>query len=215
MRPETRVYLIALGITLSLALPIFGIVVTAAWIPGTPLENVRLHGLLEISGGLMAIAIAGILTIERPRKPEATHYTAMACALGAMGVFDLFHATVSTENSFVWLHSAATFIGGLLFASVWLGDRKLSRRAAWFAPVRGHDFSSCSSPCFLRGIPLAAHHGFRRRVLQDGSTAEHGRRCDVHPGGNLFRSPVSRTFSCRRLAVCSPNDAVRSRWAAI
>jgi PAS domain S-box-containing protein len=135
LRPKTRVYSIALGITLSLALPIIGIVVTAAWGPGIPLENIRLLCLLEISGGLMAIAIASILTIERPRKPDATHYTAMACAFGAMGVFDLFLALVSADNSVVWLYSTATLIGGLLFALVWLGDLKLTRRVAAFAPV--------------------------------------------------------------------------------
>ena len=135
MGPGTRVYWIALGIMLSLVLPIAGSAAIAFLFTNTPFQNVPLHCLLEISGGLMAISIAAILVIERRRNKEARHYTAMASAFGVMGVLDLIHASLAVGNNFVWLNGAATFLGGLLFACVWIGDRQLSPRQARLIPL--------------------------------------------------------------------------------
>ncbi len=111
---------IALGITLSLGLPIIGSVVAAALISEVRLAHLPVHSLLEASGGLMAIAIAGILVVEQARRQDCKHYCPMACALLSMGVLDLFHAAVMPGNTFVWFHSTATFSGGVMFACVWL-----------------------------------------------------------------------------------------------
>ncbi len=84
----------------------------------------------------MAVAIAGILIVERKHKSDAAYYFSMACALIAMGILDIFHAAVLPGNSFVWLHSTATLAGGLFFATVWfnrsLPESRLAQAAIWF-----------------------------------------------------------------------------------
>ncbi len=130
MRVRSRVNWIALGITLSLVLPCMGsLLSTWAW-AGAQFPGIPQHSLVEACGGLMAIAIAGILLVESPRKAGTQHYPWMAAALIGMGVLDLFHAAVVPGNEFIWLHSTATLIGGTLFAGVWLSSRTLSRRTS-------------------------------------------------------------------------------------
>ncbi|MDA0831794.1 MAG: response regulator [Planctomycetota bacterium] len=123
MRYQARAYWIALGITLSLVMPTVGSVVSTMYFPDSRFAHIPIHSLVEAVGGVMAIAIAGILVVEQPGKKSSDHYLWMASALCGMGVLDLFHSGVEPGKSFVWLHSTATFVGGVLFAFVWLGKR--------------------------------------------------------------------------------------------
>ncbi len=171
MRPETRVHWIAFGIFLSVVLPLLGSMVTALLVPRFPSESVQLHSLLVVSGGLMALSIAVILVIERRRNKEARHYTAMASALGTMGVLELFHGSVPIGNNFVWLHSTATFVGGLLFSLVWLGDRRLSRRQMRSFPLLltsaaiVFGIGSCLWQDLLPAMKIGNEFTFTARVL--------------------------------------------------
>jgi PAS domain S-box-containing protein len=110
-----------LGVMLSLVMPTVGSAIVLLFFPDTRFAHLPVHSLLETAGGLMAVAIAGILVVESRRKPEMVCYLSMACALIAMGILDTFHATVNPGNSFVWLHSIATLAGGVIFATVWVG----------------------------------------------------------------------------------------------
>ncbi len=123
MRKFPSIVWILAGIGLSLCLPVLGSVVSGAYFSDAKLEHQPLHSLIEAAGGLMAIAIAGILIAERPRKQDAHHFVWMASALAGMGALDLFHAGVRPGPNFVWLHSTATFVGGLFFACVWIPSR--------------------------------------------------------------------------------------------
>ncbi|MCA8995746.1 MAG: PAS domain S-box protein, partial [Planctomycetaceae bacterium] len=107
------------GVFFALVVPIFGSVIASVFFPGSQFANIPFHSLVETSGGLMAVAIAGILVVESSRQQSREHYWPMACALIAMGVLDTIHAAVEPGNAFVWLHSIATFMGGLIFAGVW------------------------------------------------------------------------------------------------
>ncbi len=129
MRVQSRVQWIALGVVLSLALPLLGSVLSSIFLPESRFANLPIHSLVEACGGLLAIAIAAILTVEQSRKEDSGHYPWMAAALAGMGVLDLFHAAVDVGKTFVWLHSTATFVGGFLFAFVWLGRSSLSKHA--------------------------------------------------------------------------------------
>jgi two-component system, sensor histidine kinase and response regulator len=128
VRLQARVWWIALGIGLALVLPIAGSLVATILLPGSRFLHPPIHSLLEGTGGLMALAISGILMIVWPRKHDAAHYPWMAAALAGMGVLDLFHAGAEVSTGFVWLHSTATFVGGVLFATVWLPPHLLSTR---------------------------------------------------------------------------------------
>jgi len=129
MRVQSRVQWIAFGVVLSLVLPLLGSVLSSVFLPGSRFANLPIHSLVEACGGLLAIAIAAILTVEQSRKEDAGHYPWMAAALAGMGVLDLFHAAVDVGKTFVWLHSTATFVGGFLFAFVWLGRNPLSKHS--------------------------------------------------------------------------------------
>jgi hypothetical protein len=41
-----------------------------------------------------------------------------------MGILDVFHGAVAPGNTFVWLHSLATLVGGFFFMLVWLQPRR-------------------------------------------------------------------------------------------
>jgi two-component system, sensor histidine kinase and response regulator len=162
VRHQTRAYWIAFGIVLALMLPILGSVVSAWYVPETRFAHLPIHSLLEAAGGLMAIAIAGILVVEQPGKKSVDHYPWMAGALCGMGVLDLFHSAVQPGNSFVWLHSTATFVGGLMFAGVWVGDRFREsarlRRLPWIVLCCAIVFG-CASCMFRSAIPTMAVNG--------------------------------------------------------
>ncbi|MCA9078669.1 MAG: SpoIIE family protein phosphatase [Planctomycetaceae bacterium] len=119
---------ILLGITLSLVLPIFGSYLSMMYFPKSRFAHLPIHSLLESMGGLMAVSIAAILIVEWPRKRAQRHYPWMAAALMGMGILDVYHAGVQPGNNFVWLHSTATLVGGVLFACVWLDSIRLRRR---------------------------------------------------------------------------------------
>src|SRR5690606_35574406 len=55
-------------------------------------------------------------------------------ALLSMGILDAFHAGTYAGPSFVWLHSCAQFIGGLLFIGIFLPTR-LQPRGGLAIPV--------------------------------------------------------------------------------
>src|SRR5690606_39664669 len=121
-------------------------------LPGSRLVHLPIHSLLEGTGGLMALAISGILMIVWPRKVDAGHYPWMAAALAGMGVLDLFHAAAENPTSFVWLHSTATFVGGVLFATVWVPPQLLSTRQLQKLPAVG----LFAARLFATGLGLAA-----------------------------------------------------------
>ncbi len=108
------------GLLLSMVVPVLGAALSAWLIPSFRLSHVALHSLVEGCGGLIALAIAGILLAELEHKPEANHYPRLAAGFLCMGVLDLFHAGTVPGNPFIWFHSTATFAGGLLFSLVWL-----------------------------------------------------------------------------------------------
>nr|MCU0873977.1 ATP-binding protein [Pirellulaceae bacterium] len=129
MRFLPRDYATPSGIVIAVVLPLAGMVAVRLCIPSAALIHLPLHSLLETMGGAMALAIAGILMAKQHRGATEPHWVWMACALAVMGTLDLFHAASLPGNSFVWLHSIATFLGGLLFLGVWV------RRS--FLPVWG------------------------------------------------------------------------------
>ncbi len=78
------------------------------------------HSFLEATGALVAIILAILLFRNETQVSIKTHILWVSCALICMGVLDGIHSLVEPGESFVWLHSVATFSGGLLFAMVWL-----------------------------------------------------------------------------------------------
>ncbi len=134
MRFPPRIYATVWGVALSIVLPVLGVAVIRLSAPSVRLFHLPLHSLLETMGGMMALATAGVLVARQRHAASAPHWTWTASALIGMGTLDLFHAAVQPGDRFVWLHSTATLVGGVLFLGVWL------RR-----PV---------SPQWARGLPV-------------------------------------------------------------
>ena len=122
-RPRNFVVWTVLGTLLALILPILGTAISGLLFPEFRWTHLPLHALVEGSGGLIALAIAGILLAEQSHKADTEHYPWMAAGFSSMGVLDLFHAASVPGNHFVWLRGTATLAGGVFFGLVWLARR--------------------------------------------------------------------------------------------
>ena len=81
------------------------------------------HAVIEGLGAFIAIVVATmILSLLHYGRLSPT-YVWVASALAGMGILDGFHAGTHAGQEFVWLHSIATLIGGVIFALVWIPDR--------------------------------------------------------------------------------------------
>lgn len=123
VRPRNDIVWTVLGAMLALVLPIVGMAIAGLLFPGFRLTHLPLHSLVEGAGGVIALAIAGVLLAEIGHKADTRHYACMAAGFASMGVLDLFHAASYPGNHFVWLHSLATFTGGVCFGLMWFCHR--------------------------------------------------------------------------------------------
>ncbi|NQZ05705.1 MAG: diguanylate cyclase [Algicola sp.] len=129
--------IIAGSLTIHMVVMIIGHTILADW----RWTGLAVHTSLEISGAIIALFVAMFL-LRYERYGQGTHFNVhIAAALICMGVLDGFHAIVEVGNTFVWLHSIATFSGGLLFVLV-------------FIPKQWYTFSAISWPLFVLGGSL-------------------------------------------------------------
>lgn len=85
-------------------------------------QNLPLHAAVEMSGAIIALIIAYVLLrLESIAEGSSFNY-ALAAALIGMGILDGTHSMMPSGELFVWFHCAATALGGLLFALVWLSN---------------------------------------------------------------------------------------------
>jgi PAS domain S-box-containing protein len=119
-------------------------------------EHHPVHASVEITGSIIALMVAGLL-LSLEKQSKGTNFNLwIAGALTAMGLLDGFHALTHSGNTFVWLHSTATFVGGFLFALVWLPHRWERRISAWWIPgiIVTTVFLALSSMLFSEALPL-------------------------------------------------------------
>lgn len=90
------------------------------------------HSAVEMAGGLVALWVAWLLLNLQRRGIGTSFNVWIAGALIGMGLLDGLHAMVHDGHEFVWLHSMATFVGGLLFVAVWLPRSWGDRAAGWW-----------------------------------------------------------------------------------
>ncbi|WP_317933372.1 EAL domain-containing protein [Halioxenophilus sp. WMMB6] len=102
--------------------------------------NEPVHALVESIGAFIAVLLAVFILVMRSSALLTPCYIWVATTLMGMGLLDGFHAAVGPGEAFVWLHSFATFIGGITFALVILPEslarwRPLNRAPQIMAPV--------------------------------------------------------------------------------
>jgi PAS domain S-box-containing protein len=89
-------------------------------------SHLPFHSAVEVAGSFIAILVA-LLLVAMERKGSGTSFNIpIAGALMGMGVLDGLHAVVHPGQTFVFLHSVATFIGGCLFVFTWRPAHTLS-----------------------------------------------------------------------------------------
>lgn len=128
---RTNIFLV---IIFSVILPIVFGKLLNTYLPFT-FKSIPIHSVLEASGGIIAIVISLIFYIKYRNASIITHFNWSTTALLAMGIIDIFHASVMPGELFVWLHSISVFFGGIFFVSVWFKDRHVPRLIYSFIPV--------------------------------------------------------------------------------
>ncbi|MDE3273728.1 ATP-binding protein [Pseudoalteromonas sp. G4] len=94
--------------------------------------NIPVHTAVEVLGGVIALLVCFLLVNLEQSKRGTSFNIIIAAAIGVMGILDIAHALLSPSNTFVWLHSAATFFGGVIFSLILLPTKYASAFNAKF-----------------------------------------------------------------------------------
>ena len=119
-------------IAVSLGFHVACLVAGTTFLSGWRCEHHPVHAAVEMAGSLIALWVAWMLLALDRRGAGTSFNVWIAGALIGMGLLDGLHALVHAGQAFVWLHSAATFVGGVLFALVWAPPALERRVAAWW-----------------------------------------------------------------------------------
>ena len=125
----------------SAVIPIAGAILFNQYLNSFRWINEPFHSLLESVGSFAALILAFFILTMRNNDELKPSYIWVATTLMGMGLLDGFHAGISPGNEFVWLHSLATFIGGVTFALVTLPECISSHPKIQYAPYAMAIFS--------------------------------------------------------------------------
>ncbi|MBN2866710.1 MAG: EAL domain-containing protein [Thiotrichales bacterium] len=125
----------------SAVIPIAGAILFNQFLDSYRWVSEPFHSLLESVGSFAALILAFFILTMRNSDELKSSYIWVATTLMGMGLLDGFHAGISPGNEFVWLHSLATFVGGVTFALVTLPDRISSHPKVKHAPFAMAIFS--------------------------------------------------------------------------
>ena len=81
------------------------------------------HAVIEGLGAFIAIVVATMILSLLHYDRLSPTYAWVASALAGMGILDGFHAGTHPGQEFVWFHSIATLIAGVILALVWIPER--------------------------------------------------------------------------------------------
>ena len=143
-------------------LPIVGGYALTQTIPDWRWDYVTFHAVVEGLGAFAALIIATLVMLMRSAGKLHPGYVWVACGLISMGLFDGFHAILNAGEAFVWLHSFATFVGGLFFVMIWLPRRISSHPVADVLPFYVFTFS------VLGGFASLGFSGYLPTMVANG-----------------------------------------------
>ena len=180
---------VLLGLLLgSLALHVIFWIVSAVLLPDARWANEPVHALIEGVGAYVALTLVPLLLSQEKHGKGTSYNHQIAGALLSMGVLDGFHGALSVGNTFVWLHSVATLVGGLLFAAVWLPQRWFRRRWTVWIPLALSIAIGTGSIAFADRLP---------RMVVDGSFSPLAEFFNLTGGVALFVAAARLTLSYR------------------
>ncbi|MBC8179073.1 MAG: hypothetical protein ISR61_01680 [Desulfobacteraceae bacterium] len=98
-------------------------VLSGLFLPNLVWEHMVFHGIIEVLGSFSAFILSILLLLQLKMSTKVDYRLWVVSGFFGMGILDFFHAFTPPGNAFVWLHSTAVLVGGLLFSLVWLPDR--------------------------------------------------------------------------------------------
>lgn len=98
-------------------------------------QSVPIHATVEASGSIIALFLAFFLFKFDNNTQYLSRYHFASIALIAMGIFELFHAISAPGSLFVWFHTFGLLLGSILFLSVFLPEKKVSRGVYYGIPI--------------------------------------------------------------------------------
>jgi len=104
----------------SLGLHLFIYILGTTLLSELRFEHLPFHSAVEVTGSVIALLVAYKLFSLKAHGIGPKHGIRIGQALIVMGLLDGFHAVSHIGNNFVWLHSLATFIGGLCFVFIFI-----------------------------------------------------------------------------------------------
>jgi len=112
----------SLIISIAAVAMVAGSVALSVMAPDFRWDNLHVHAAVEGISAFAALILAALVLLMQSRGNLPANYSWVACGLVAMFVFDGVHSLLPLGESFVWTHTMATFVGGVLFAGVWMPD---------------------------------------------------------------------------------------------
>ncbi|MCK4742836.1 MAG: ATP-binding protein [Sulfuriflexus sp.] len=88
--------------------------------PGLKWSYELFHVFLEGSGAVVSFALAAFIISLVSRRRLQVNFIWLSLCFITMGTMDLAHSLLHPGQAFVWLHSTATFFGGLFSAMIWM-----------------------------------------------------------------------------------------------
>lgn len=171
--------------------PAAGSVLLSQFAQGFNWQQQSFHSVLEGLGGFIAVALAVLLRMRSRLDGRQSPFLWVACGLLAMGILDIFHACVAPGEAFVWLHTTATYLGGLMFALVWV-QRAESERAASIHLTAWVGSAALALAVFFIGFP-----DWAPTMLEDGRFTVAARAPNLI-GGALFLLGAARFLDLYR-----------------
>jgi PAS domain S-box-containing protein len=132
--PKSKEKSLALVFGVGLLLQASGLLMDSLLGDAWRFANIPLHAGIEMAGAVIAMLVAYLLIRADESKDGGSFDRLIASALIGMGFLDGLHALMPPGNLFVWFHSFATLLGGLLFTLIWAGPQ-LPTRVLKAAPV--------------------------------------------------------------------------------
>lgn len=193
MRSVSRVdhRVLAAGVVLALVIHVALLALSRTVLLEWRWVNQPVHSVMEAMGSFIALFIAPLL-LSLERRGDGTSFNRrIAVALIVMGTLDGLHALAHAGNAFVFLHSAATFGGGLMLSFVWLPGRWVRRwaRVPMWAPF---------SACLLLGAGVFLWPALVPQMVDDGQFTVAAKALNVAGGLLLFAAAARLALAWKR-----------------
>ncbi len=105
---------------------LFGYLIIELFIPDLKWNDQLFHVLLEGGGSIVAFILAVLVFVMIQTDRLTINYFWLALSFTSMGILDLSHSQTPPGQAFVWLHSIATFSGGVFASLIWFSGISLS-----------------------------------------------------------------------------------------